>query len=112
MEIKYKQLGKRIKKKRLELGITQDKFSEKVNLSTPHISHIENGNTKLSLLTLVKIANTLGVSLDTLLCDSIINSKDVFNNELTKEVADCSQQEIQFISQTIQVLKSTLRQKP
>lgn len=111
-ELNYIEVGKRIRQARKNIGISQQSLAECSKLEPSTISHIERGATKLSLPTLVKIANALGVSADAILCGSIIKANYIFKNEINKQLEDCSEQEIQFISQTIQVLKSTLRQKP
>ena len=55
-----------------------------------HVSNIENGNTKLSLIALINIANALEVTTDVLLCDSTYKSKAVLHDDLAEllEVAD------------------------
>ena len=54
------------------------------------VSNIENGNTKLSLIALINIANALEVTTDVLLCDSTYKSKAVLHDDLAEllEVAD------------------------
>ena len=109
MELNYSDIGKRIKTERLKQNINQERLAEMAELSITHTSHIETGNTKLSLPTLLKIANGLSVSVDELLCDSMVKAKDIFQNEITKEVKDCSETEIRIISETIKTLKAALR---
>ena len=41
---------------RKKFGITQEELAEKVDISVTHMSHIETGNTKLSLPVFVDIA--------------------------------------------------------
>ena len=60
--IDYSAIGRRIKTARLSCGMTQEKLAEQTGLSLPHISNIETGHTKLSLPTMVEIANALSVS--------------------------------------------------
>ena len=43
------EIGKRIKAARLEKHLSQIKFAELINVSTPYLSDIENGKTNLSL---------------------------------------------------------------
>ncbi|WP_294395759.1 helix-turn-helix transcriptional regulator [uncultured Clostridium sp.] len=56
----YKELGNRVREARTLYGITQSDLAEKVNCSVQHLSHIETGNTKVSLTLLVKIVNNPG----------------------------------------------------
>ena len=44
------------------MKLTQAQLAEIVDLSTNHISHIENGSSKMSLDTLIDICNALNVS--------------------------------------------------
>ena len=68
--INYKDIGKRIKIARIRGDITQEKLAEAVNISSSHLSNIETGNARVSLPTLVHIANALDVLLSDLLCDT------------------------------------------
>lgn len=52
MAINYKQLGRKIRKFRLEKGLTQEKLAEYCEVSASYISHIENGHKRVSLSTL------------------------------------------------------------
>ena len=71
----YKLLGKRIRTARLSAGLSQEHLAEMVGLTSQHISHTEVASTKISLPSLVKIANALHTSVDRLLSDSIHDSK-------------------------------------
>lgn len=64
MNIDYKAIGVRIKAARARKGVTQGYIAEVTGLSTPHISNIETGNTKLGLPTIIHLANVLDVSVD------------------------------------------------
>ena len=66
----YYKLGQRIRKYRKAHGLSQEELAEKVAISTTHMSHIEAGNTKLSLPVLVEITAVLEVRTDDLLYDS------------------------------------------
>lgn len=54
-------LGRRIQKRRKELGYTQEELAEKLNLSRTHMGHIEQGRKSPSLEVLDKIARALRV---------------------------------------------------
>lgn len=111
MELNYNDIGLRIKKIRLGKRMTQDMLAELVNLSTPHMSHIETGNTKVSLPTLIRIANVLECSIDELLCDSLVRSRYQFEHEIGREIADCSEEEIRIIADMVKALKTSLRRR-
>jgi len=65
----YYEIGQRIRKIRKAHGLSQEQLAEMVNISVPHMSHIETGNTKLSLPVFVEIAEALEVRTDDLLRD-------------------------------------------
>ncbi len=111
MEINYQAIGVRIRRLRKAQGLTQQTLAEISGQEPSNISHIERGATKLSLPTLVSIANALGVTADALLCDSIASARNVFENEAIQLLADCSHQEIKIITETIRTLKQCLRQE-
>lgn len=93
MEINYKGIGKRIRKCRKDLGLTQQQLAEMSDLSDTNISHIERGATKLSLPSLIAIANALNTTTDYLLMDVIDNSEIQFKKELADLLKDCSKEE-------------------
>lgn len=64
MELDYRSIGRRIKIARIKADLTQEALAERVPLSTTHMSNIETGSSKLSLPTIVALANALSVSVD------------------------------------------------
>jgi transcriptional regulator with XRE-family HTH domain len=75
--INLKEIGDRIQKYRKLAGYSLEKFAELVDISSGFCSDIENGNTGLSLETLFRISNVLGVS-----CDILIKGYEP-NNDLS-----------------------------
>lgn len=53
------------------LGLTQEKLAEETGISGTYVGQIERGERSLTLDTLIKISNRLGVTIDYLLIDSI-----------------------------------------
>ena len=109
MSIDYKSIGRRIKAARTRLDMTQERLAEQVNLSPSHLSNIETGTTKVSLPTLVKLANALDVSVDGLLADSVVQSKAVFEQDIQSILSDCDNYEIRVIADIDAATKKTLR---
>lgn len=75
--IDYKAVGKRIKTVRRNKGLSQKALATVMDISATNLSHIERGATKASLPTLVKIANSLGVSMDELMC-AVLRAPSIF----------------------------------
>ncbi|MDD7369116.1 MAG: helix-turn-helix transcriptional regulator [Berryella intestinalis] len=67
--MRYFEIGQRIRRYRKACGLSQETLAGKVGISVTHMSHIETGNTKLSLPVLAKIAEELSVGTDALLFD-------------------------------------------
>ena len=111
MSIDYKSIGKRIKTARTRLDMTQERLAEQVNLSPSHLSNIETGTTKVSLPTIVKLANALQVSVDSLLADSVVQSKAVFEEDIQTILSDCDDYEIRVIADIAAATKKTLRKE-
>lgn len=63
-DLNYKEIGKRIKSKRLEIKLTQEKLSEAIEVSPSYVSEIERGTSICSLATISNIASVLNSSLD------------------------------------------------
>ena len=93
MEIDYKGIGNRIRKCRKSLNMTQQKLAEASDLSDTNISHIERGATKLSLPSLIAIANALHTTTDYLLMDVIDNSTVQFQKEFAELLNGCTNDE-------------------
>lgn len=107
LDIDYKAIGLRIKTARGRKGLTQGHIAQLTGLSTPHISNIETGNTKLGLPTIIHLANVLDVSVDELLCDNIQRSEQIYYNELANLTKDCSVDELHIISELAKVIKKS-----
>lgn len=61
------EMGKRMKLKRKELNLTQEKMAEMLDISIKHYSGVERGVAGLSIENLVQVSNILGLNLDYLI---------------------------------------------
>ena len=59
--------GKRVREKRLEKGLSQEKLAEKADMHRTYIGMIERAEKNITLLNIEKIANALEVSLQELM---------------------------------------------
>lgn len=109
MSIDYHSIGQQIKKYRKQLGVTQAELAELCDIESPTVSNIERGTTKVSLPTLVKIANAVGATLDELVYGSLAKSEAVSSKELNEILADCSDRELRVIVEVAGFTKSALR---
>jgi transcriptional regulator with XRE-family HTH domain len=83
----YKALGKRIREERLKLKLTQEQLAESIDVSNSYVGQIERGERSVTLDTLVRIVNRLGVTVDYLLKESIDLEDSNFQNQL-KQIFD------------------------
>ena len=67
----YKRLGERIREERLRLHLTQAQLAEAVDISDTYMGSIERGERSLTLDTLVRLVNRLGVTVDYLLAVAV-----------------------------------------
>ncbi len=109
MEIDYVMIGQRIRKFRMERGMTQERLAELADLTPAHTSHIETGNTKLSLPALVNIAVALDVTLDDLMMDNVCHTKHISMKEMDVLLSDCTDIEAKALVTIAAAGKQALR---
>ena len=72
----------RIRKAREDAGYTRGQFAELLDVSVSYLAEVERGRTNVSLKTLVKICNLLGLSADYLLFDQSRDSDGLLLEKL------------------------------
>ena len=101
----YYKIGQRIRKIRKAHGLSQEELAEKVNISTTHMSHIETGNTKLSLSVFVDIAAALEVRTDDLLNSVTTATTSTAMDEIGLVLQRCTAQEAKIIADVAKAAK-------
>ena len=109
MQPDYKAIGKSVQKRRTAKKISQAELAKKISVTSPHISNIERGKTKVSLPTLMEIARALNTTLDDLVCDSLPEAKDVILGDFSDTLRSCSNQELGIISDVTKALLQSMR---
>ena len=109
--IDYKIIGERIRVLRIKNGYTQAYLAELSGIEPSNISHIERAATKLSLPTLVSIANALGATLDEIVYDNLEKSAHISQGEINSLLADCNASELRALAEIIKTTKSILRKR-
>lgn len=109
MELDYVSLGKRIREKRLERHWTQEYLAEIADVEPSNLSHIERAATKVSLPTLVKIANALKTTLDELIYDSLSKNAHITTRKIAALLEDCTDEELLAITEMVMTFKEILR---
>ena len=103
----YYELGQRIRKIRKAKEISQELLAEKIDISVTHMSHIETGNTKLSLPVLVKITKALDISSDYLIFGSN-KEADADTDQISAILRNCTPEQKTVITDTVIALKAAL----
>ena len=78
----YIALGQRIRDLRRKRGLTQEQLAELADLSVPYISHLERGTKTPSLAVLVRLADSLDVTVDRLLSGNQTMDKSAYYPEV------------------------------
>lgn len=105
-EIDYEKLGIKVKALRQKKGLTQDALAEMVHCYTSHISNIENNHTKVSLNTLLAIANALQTSIDYLLSNQYDNPSPALDQEILRAIRNCDTEKKEQILKIIEILSN------
>lgn len=104
----YYEIGQRIRKYRKALNLSQEQLAERAGISVTHMSHIETGNTKLSLPVLVNIANILSVQTDAIIYEKPQINKSSIKQELSQLIDSCSTNKLNVIIDVVKSTKSSL----
>lgn len=105
----YYELGQRIRRARKARGIPQERLAEQAGISVTHMSHIETGNTKLSLSVFAAIAQALEVPADELLSGSSAASQ--VRGELAALCDACTPAQLRVITELARAAKSAMEQQ-
>lgn len=107
--VDYSGIGTRIRAVRKERGMTQEQLAEAAGIGSTHVSHIENGTTKLSVQALISIINALECSADELLCIEIAKARPLLNSQILDLLEGCNSTEIKLITDTIAAMRESMR---
>lgn len=97
-EMLHKEMGKRILQRRKALGLSQEEFAEKADVSAQLISTAERGTKAIRPENLLKISKALGVSADYLLTGEIID-KDL--SAISDKINTLSAEQIRTVEKII-----------
>lgn len=109
LNLDYVVIGSRIREIRKSRQWTQALLAERSGVEPSNISHIERAATKVSLPTLVSIANALDVSLDELVYSNLNKSTHISVALIDQLLSDCSAEELRSLVEVIKTTKSVLR---
>ena len=104
MAVNFEKLGNRVKFARENKGLSQEKLAELTGLSNNYISNIERNSSKPSIETLVHIANSLDVSIDYFLLDSVYKSSEYIKNSIAELLKKCDVKDMLLIENLIKAV--------
>lgn len=121
MEINNKELGRIIKERRKELGLTQEELAEKTGTSQPYISELEKGKKdNPTVATLTKLAEVLKINLEELSLaianrkermKLIVNSNARYSKETEELIESLEEPDIRKIARAGQKMTPEQRKK-
>lgn len=109
MKLDYTAIGKRVRNEREKKKMSQQTLAELSDLSVNSISHIECGNTKFSLPSIIAVANALNITVDCLFMDVVDNSDIQFKRELVEIFNECSKEEYTLLTDICKTTLETYR---
>ena len=89
MKIDYKLIGERIRNARKAKGWSQDKLTEKMDISVAFLSRIERGTSEVNLKRLAEIARYLDVTMEYLISGTVIEDKQYLDRDLYEILIKC-----------------------
>ncbi|MDI9483547.1 MAG: helix-turn-helix transcriptional regulator [Bacillota bacterium] len=101
MEINYREMGRRIAKRRKILNLTQEEISEATGLSNNHISNIENSHSIPSIETLMKVCEQLDVTPDYVLLGITKDSNEELVSQINQKLKLCGEKKLKLINNFI-----------
>ena len=104
MTVDYVMIGKHIKKKRKEIGFTQERLAEKINVTVGYISQLERGITKVNLDMLAKIGTVLNTELPYFLSGTVTSQNSYLQYEFSNRISMLDEEQRQILSGIIDVL--------
>ena len=106
--IDYAFIGARLREARIRKNMTQEQLAAMTDVGATHISHIETGMTIPSTKLLVQMMNILDCDPAEVLCMEMRSARPVLNSWLSDLIADCNEDEVKIITDTVMALKASL----
>lgn len=103
MELDKEIIGKKIRRIRIEKGFSQEKLSEKIDISPRHMCTIENGNSYPSIETFIKIAKILDIDVNDFF-NLKFHSDNTIRDDIYNLIQISSLHELNIIKEIIEVI--------
>lgn len=104
-EINFTKIGQRIKTARIEKGFSQADLGSLIGCSNNHVSHVEVGQTKISLSMLLKLSLILEKDFDYFLLDTpYVKNSRIINTEIADKLNKCNSHTLITVNKIIDIL--------
>lgn len=104
-------IGKRIKECRMRLGLTQEQFAEKTDLTVNYISMVERGASFPRCEKLITILNGLETNADSIFCDVVGHSNGYQASILSEKISGLPLKEQRHILEVVDLLIRQAQEK-
>lgn len=88
----FREIGNRIKNRRLELKLTQEQLAELIGVTDTYVGAIERATSKFSIETFVKISQALKLNSDYLLFGTTAENIDNRFSQIIKDIPEEKQE--------------------
>ncbi len=106
MNIDYREVGRRMSKRRKELGLKQYQVCEMIDVNYKYISNLETGRSAPSLEVIMKLCDALQTTPDYLLLGTDQSEDDVTDKELTDKIKALDSKSRLIVSGLIDLLNA------
>jgi transcriptional regulator with XRE-family HTH domain len=106
VKINYVEIGARIAARRKELFLTQEKLTEKIDMSINQLSNIENSHSVPTVETIIKLSEALKVTPDYFLLGLGKNIDKKATAAIAQKALLCTKKQQKLISEFITLLIS------
>jgi len=104
VKIDFSEIGTRIATRRKELHLTQEKLTDKIEMSINQLSNIENSHSIPTVETILKLSEALKVTPDYFLLGVMKNTNSKTIEAIAQKVALCSKKQQKLINNFISLL--------
>lgn len=106
--LNYEQLGINIKEYRKKMGLSQSELAEKSDVSPSFIGYIERAKKTPSLKTILKISNSLNVSVSVLFGENIQEIQDATITQINSYLKDMDIEDLNFVLENLIYFKNRI----
>lgn len=101
--LNYKEMGQRISNERRKYDLTREQLAELIDLSSTFLGQVERGEKKMGLESLIRLSETLHVSVDYLLKGQSQPTSQKSADDLYGLILKCSEKEITYFKKIVKL---------